>query len=126
MNFVGIIMVGVGGFFGSIARYVTVLSIDKKVNSIFPYGTLTVNLLGSVILGFITGMFYEQNPRPNVKLLLTTGFCGGFTTFSAFALENVNLFDQRFAGISILYTLLSIVAGFFAVLAGIWLGRTLS
>ena len=127
MNLFTILLVGTGGFFGTIARYITVQIVDKKLNSVFPYGTLTVNLVGSFILGFVIGVMGQQNEsRNNWKLFLTTGFCGGFTTFSAFAFENVNLLQQRMVITSVSYTVLSIVAGFVAVIAGMLLGRMIN
>jgi CrcB protein len=127
MNLNTILLVGTGGFFGSIARYVTVRLVDEKFNSLFPYGTLIVNLAGSFILGLIMGLVYKQaSINNNWKLFLTTGFCGGFTTFSAFAYENVNLFEQKLITISVGYILVSVVLGFCAVFAGVMLGRILS
>jgi fluoride exporter len=124
MNFSSILIVGAGGFLGSIARYVTVRSIDQKLNAVFPYGTITVNIAGSFILGVLVGMMGKQSlGSDNWKLFLGTGFCGGFTTFSAFALENVSLLQGRLASTSITYTLISLILGFLAVIAGAALGR---
>ena len=125
MNIVPFFLVGAGGCIGSIARYLAVTSLDKRLNSVFPYGTLTVNVVGSFILGFVlawatrkTGSYPDQ-----WKLFLGTGFCGGFTTFSAFAAENMNLFEQKFPGTAFLYIILSVVSGLLAVWAGFSLSR---
>jgi CrcB protein len=127
MNLNTILLVGTGGFFGSIARYVTVRLVDGKLNGVFPYGTLLVNVAGSFILGLIMGVIYKQAAvSNNWKIFLTTGFCGGFTTFSAFAFENVNLFEQKLIGTSVAYTLISIVLGVCAVFAGMMLGRIIN
>jgi CrcB protein len=126
MNIYGILLVGIGGFFGSIARYMTVQMIDGRINSVFPYGTLAVNVIGCFILGLISGMFYQQLSKDNLRLLLATGFCGGFTTFSAFALENFNLVNEKLAVTSVLYAILSMVLGFAAVAAGVVIGRLLT
>jgi CrcB protein len=127
MNAYHILLVGTGGFFGSIARYITTISIDKRLNSFFPYGTLTVNLLGSFFLGLILSVVIKKTGTTGEqwKLLLGTGFCGGFTTFSAFAFENVSLLDARFPGTAVLYTALSLAFGVVAVWAGMLLGRNL-
>jgi CrcB protein len=125
MNAYHILLVGAGGFLGSIARYITTISIDKKLNSFFPYGTLTVNLLGSFFLGVILAVVLKKSgtTAEQWKLLIGTGFCGGFTTFSAFAFENVSLFEARLAGTALIYTALSLAFGVVAVWAGMLLGR---
>jgi fluoride exporter len=126
MNFYSFLLVGIGGFFGSIARYTASRSIDARLNSIFPYGTLTVNLLGSFVLGFVVALAARKaSGGENMKLLLTTGFCGGFTTFSAFALENLNLLAQRNVSTAILYISVSLVLGIVAVYGGAVLGKNL-
>jgi fluoride exporter len=126
MTLYQVLLVGAGGFAGSIARFVTVQSIDKKFNQIFPYGTLTVNLLGSLILGCVIGMMLKKpDLSPDWKLFLGTGFCGGFTTFSAFALENYSMLEQKFPGTSVLYISVSIVFGIVAIAAGVVIGRTI-
>lgn len=89
-----------------------------------PLGTFTVNIVGSLIIGFVLG-WALKNPSstPALVLLLATGFCGGFTTFSAFAFENYELLkngNYLFFG---MYTSLSLIVGIIAVLIGIWLTR---
>ena len=127
MNFYSLLTVGLGGFLGSVARYATARMIDQRLNSFFPYGTLTVNILGSFILGLIMGTSFKSIPdQSNWRLFLTTGFCGGFTTFSTFAFENVSLSEQRLFSASVAYIVLSIVFGLLAVVAGIAFGKFLS
>ena len=120
MNVFHVFLVGAGGFLGSIARYLTIVSIDKKLHPIFPYGTLTVNILGSFILGFVLAWLSKKSGAHSDqwRLLLGTGFCGGFTTFSSFAAENLILFEHKLPGMALLYTLMSIVAG----VAAVWFG----
>lgn len=126
MSFYKILLVGCGGFFGSIARYITAQTIDSRLNAVFPYGTLAVNIAGSLILGIIFGIFSQKSGDwTNVKLLLITGFCGGFTTFSAFAFENLQLFQQRLVGTALLYIITSLVFGLLAVWVGVAIGRAL-
>ncbi|MDQ2657777.1 MAG: fluoride efflux transporter CrcB [Bacteroidota bacterium] len=124
MNLTHLILAGAGGFIGSIARYATVVSVDRKLNSVLPYGTLLVNVAGSFALGFILGWLARKtgDSSDQWRIFLGTGFCGGFTTFSAFAVENVTLFQQRLPGAALLYILASLIAG----LAAVWLGFTLS
>jgi fluoride exporter len=124
MNFYSFLAVGTGGFIGSIFRYLTGLLIDKNINSMFPYGTLVVNVAGSFILGFIIGATLRNaGANTNWKLFLTTGFCGGFTTFSAFSLESFNLFQQKLAFMSIAYCAASLLLGLAAVAVGVSVGK---
>lgn len=127
MNLYNALLVGAGGFMGSIVRYLGVISIDKRLNSIFPYGTLAVNLLGSLLLGFILAFAMKKTGIANDqwRLFLGTGFCGGFTTFSAFAFENLNLLEQKYPGSALVYILISVAGGILAVWGGVLLGRTL-
>jgi CrcB protein len=127
MNFYTLVLVGSGGFLGSVARYIAVKSLDEKVNSFIPYGTLAVNIIGSFILGVVYAFLARKaGATDHLKLLLGTGFCGGFTTYSAFAFENVNLLQQKLLSLSVLYMLLTLTLGFLAVFAGVSLGKYLS
>jgi fluoride exporter len=113
-------LVGLGGFLGSVARYLTSVSIDQKLNSNFPYGTFSVNIAGAFILGLVYGWASQnQDGASTTRLFLITGFCGGFTTFSAFAFENFNLLTNRFSLISATYTISTIILGVIAVWIGI-------
>lgn len=113
------LLVGVGGFLGSISRFFVAQTMQKMLQTTFPYGTLTINIVGSFILGVIYGVGeYFNWLTPNVRLLLAVGFCGGFTTFSTFAYENITLLrDSQYFGF-FLYLSVSIIAGLFAA----WLG----
>ena len=127
MTFFNVLLVGAGGCIGSMARYLTVLSLDRKINGVFPYGTFAVNVLGSFILGFLLAWTTHKPDSHSLhwRLFLGTGFCGGFTTFSAFAVENVNLLEKNFPGTAFLYISASVVSGLLAVWAGFSLGRTI-
>jgi fluoride exporter len=124
MNIYKLMLVGIGGFAGSILRYITVSSF-QRFNFSFPLGTFIVNIAGSFILGTVVGWMVQRGENDSIRLLLITGVCGGFTTFSAFAFENVNLFEQKLAITSIAYIVGSIVLGIGAVIAGIWIGRNI-
>jgi fluoride exporter len=126
MTFYNMLLVGGGGFLGSIARYITSRSIDDKLNSVFPYGTLTVNIAGSLIIGVLYGWLSRKGEGESIRLLLGTGFCGGFTTYSAFAFENVNLWQQKMPAPSIMYIIVTLVIGFLAVAGGISIGKSIS
>lgn len=114
-----ILLIGAGGFVGSIARYlVSRLNNHIEFFSI-PVGTLLVNILGSLLLGFLTGIA-EKSPLLTVELRMTlmVGLCGGFTTFSTFTGENLMLMrNGQFLPV-IFYTVLSIGFGFTAVYLG--------
>jgi CrcB protein len=122
--FYKIILVGVGGFFGSISRYWMsgwVHNLPEK--PMFPYGTLAVNILGCFLIGLLNGIFEtRQIFNPEMRLLIFVGFLGGLTTFSAFGYELFSfLRDGQYLSIT-LNASLSVVLGLFAV----WLGHALS
>ena len=124
MNTYKLLIVGLGGFLGSVARYLTAKFVDDKLGPPFPYGTLTVNILGSFLLGMIYIMALRKaGLTENGRLFLGVGFCGGFTTFSAFALENFTLMQEKFVGTSLLYISVSVIGGILALAAGVWVGR---
>jgi CrcB protein len=116
-----LLLVFVGGGFGSVLRY----AIGKYLNGAqhtFPYGTFAANILGSLLIGIILGLAAKNNSISHSQtLLLATGFCGGFTTFSAFAYENhLFLKNGDFTNFAI-YTIASFVMGFMAVFLGLFL-----
>jgi fluoride exporter len=124
--FKNVLLIGLGGFAGSIARYfVSRLNLHVDFFSI-PVGTLVVNILGSLIIGFLTGIA-ERSTLLTVewRALLMVGLCGGFTTFSTFAGENLMLLrNGQFASL-VLYTCLSVVLGFAAVYFGYTITKAL-
>jgi CrcB protein len=116
-----IILVFIGGGFGSVLRF----AIGKWLNSTgngIPYGTFAANIIGSFLVGIILGMASKNNGLSESQtLLLATGFCGGFTTFSSFAYENnVFLKSGDFSSFAI-YTIASFTVGFLAVFMGLYL-----
>ena len=115
------ILVFIGGGFGSVLRFF----IGKYLNSTetgIPYGTFLANILGSLLIGVILGLAAKNSTlSQNQTILLATGFCGGFTTFSTFAYENhVFLKTGDFTSFA-LYTIASFVIGFLAVFIGLYL-----
>ena len=116
-----VLFVFIGGGFGSVLRYVIGKWLNNPPNGI-PYGTFTANLLGSLFIGIILGYAAKNETfTQNHILLLATGFCGGFTTFSTFAYENqVFLKSGDFTSFAF-YTIASFIFGFLAVFAGIYL-----
>lgn len=118
-------LVFIGGGTGSIARYLINRYLNNPETGI-PYGTFAANLLGSLFIGLILGYIAKSNfLSTQATLLLATGFCGGFTTFSTFAYEShVFLRAGDFKSFFI-YTLASFILGFLAVFLGMWLVKFL-
>lgn len=116
-----IILVFLGGGFGSVLRFIVSKWLNTAENGI-PYGTFAANILGSLLIGIILGLAAKNDSlTSNQTLLLATGFCGGFTTFSTFAYENhVFLKSGDFTSFAI-YTIASFVVGFLAVFLGLYL-----
>jgi|TARA_B110000902_G_scaffold14362_1_gene17102 CrcB protein len=116
-----LLLVFIGGGFGSVLRFVLGKWLNNSENGI-PYGTFVANVLGSLLIGFILGYAAKNDAlSQNSTLLLATGFCGGFTTFSTFAYENhIFLKSGDFTSFAF-YTIASFVVGFLAVFAGMYL-----
>ena len=114
-----LLLVFVGGGIGSALRYLIGKTLnDPDING-FPWGTFLVNLLGSLIIGLLFGWALQKSKLPTDTLLLVAvGFCGGFTTFSAFAFEGMTLLKNGQLGIFFTYAAGSIVAGLLCV----WIG----
>jgi CrcB protein len=114
-----LLIIGSGSFLGGIARYLTSRLVQNSIVSAFPYGTMVVNLLGCLLIGLVFGISERTNLiNDEWRIFLTVGFCGGFTTFSAFANENVTLLrDGNFLYFA-LYTGLSVFLGLAAVFFG--------
>ena len=109
MNFGMLLAVGAGGFVGAIGRFVIAGGVQKLTGGFFPYGTLSVNVLGSFLIGFLF-LYFEQTISPHAKALLMTGFLGALTTFSTFSLETVlmlqnGLYTKALANITLNATL---------------------
>lgn len=119
-----ILFVGLGGAVGSILRYFGSIITLKYYSASFPLATFIINVAGCFMAGLIFGLTTQETTEvQNLRLLLLTGFCGGFTTFSAFALENVRLMNSGNATTAIMYTIASIAAGLVAVWIGLLITR---
>ncbi len=120
-----LIAVFLGGGIGSVLRYMLSAIFGKSFGTVFPFATFLVNILGSLFLGFVLGLFMAKiNANTQLKLFLTVGVAGGFTTFSTFTVETFNLFKDGHNYLALLYPVLSIILGFGSVLAGFYLART--
>lgn len=116
------LIVGIGSFFGGGFRFLVQQYLTEKAGNGFPFGTLVVNIAGSFILGMLFALANKTNLISNeLRLLLATGFCGGFTTFSTFSLENINMLRDGQIFNVFLYTGVSIFFGFFATYLAIQL-----
>lgn len=118
-----LLLVFVGGGFGSVLRFLVGKWLNAS-NGGFPYGTFTANIVGSLLIGIILGLAAKNNSLSESQtLLLATGFCGGFTTFSTFAYENQAFLKSGDFTSFALYTIASFVVGFLAVFLGMYLAR---
>ena len=115
------LLVFLGGGLGSGLRYLVTVTMNQY-SKFFPFGTFTVNMLGCLLIGLILGYAQKENTlSSNQTLLLATGFCGGFTTFSAFANENLELIKNGEIFNLSLYTIGSVLIGILAVFTGYYL-----
>jgi CrcB protein len=116
MNF---LLVFIGGGFGSVARYAMMKAVSRIVSSDFPWHTLSVNIIGAFIIGALTEFLaLRVSGVDHTRLLLITGFLGGFTTFSAFSLEGALMLQRGDYGTLAAYTITSVVGTILAVLCG--------
>jgi fluoride exporter len=115
-----LIPIALGSALGGVSRYAMTTIINDRANLAFPLGTLTVNIVGCLLIGiFVQALATRTSPMTQV--LLTTGFCGGFTTFSTFSFETVELLRTGLWQRGVGYILLSVAGG----LAAFWVGTTL-
>ena len=117
------ILVFLGGGLGSGLRYLVAIAMNQY-SKILPFGTFTVNMIGCLLIGLVLGYAQKENTlTSNQTLLLATGFCGGFTTFSAFANENLELIKNGEIFNFSVYTIGSILIGILAVFIGFYLAN---
>lgn len=120
-----ILYVFIGGGAGSVLRYLMQMVINRNIITAFPLGTFVVNIIGCMLIGMSYTLSDRFNLSQDIRLLLTVGLCGGFTTFSTFSTESLNLLKGELYGMFLLYTLLSVAIGIMFTFAGIWLGKNL-
>ena len=112
------IVVGAGGFVGAVCRYLIGL-IPLKESCVFPVKTFVINMVGSFLSGIIAALAMRTDSlNPRIVLFLKVGICGGFTTFSSFALETGDLMQDGKWKLAVLYAVLSVATGVIAVFAG--------
>lgn len=121
-----VLLVFIGGGFGSVARYLLGKFLNPQEGGI-PWGTFAANILGSLLIGLILGLAAKNETLTQSQtLLLATGFCGGFTTFSTFAYENYTFLKSGDFATFAIYTVASFAVGFLAVFGGMYLSRVIS
>jgi CrcB protein len=121
-----IFYIALGGGLGSVLRYLTTVVMNKNVQATFPYATFVTNIFGCLLIGLFFGYLEKQNTvSPDLKLFLITGFCGGYTTFSAFSNENVQLLQSNQILIAFLYISLSVFLGLMATWTGLTIAKGL-
>jgi len=111
-----------GGAIGSVVRYVVGV-VMLRSSSGFPLSTLLINVAGSFFIGLFARLFDAPDHHQVLRVALTVGICGGFTTFSAFSAETVTMLQQGKVGRAALYVMVSLVAGMLATFAGLMIGR---
>ncbi len=118
------LLVGLGGALGAMMRHGINMASLKLIGPDFPYGTLTANILGSLLIGILAGCFaHFASWTQELRLFLVVGLLGGFTTFSSFSLDTILLFEKGAITQSILYVVASFGLSLSAALAGLWLIR---
>lgn len=120
-----LLIVGAGGFLGSVMRYLLQVFVENRLISNFPLGTLIANIAGSFIIGLVIALSEKGNLiNTEWRLFLTVGICGGFTTFSAFAMNNYDMIKEHSWGHLLLNTGGNLILGIFAVYLGIILVKS--
>jgi CrcB protein len=118
-------VVAAGGFVGAPSRYLLDRAVTTRVNSDLPWGTLLINVSGSLLLGFLTGLTLSHHLPDMGKALLGTGFCGAYTTFSTFTFETIRLVEDGRVLEAVGNVTVSVVVGLAAATAGLALGLAL-
>lgn len=121
-----IISISLGAIIGALLRYFVSTGISQRTQSVFPFGTLIVNLTGCLMIGLFFGMFERINIAPNTRALIFTGFLGAYTTFSTYGLECFNLTKANNIKYMILNVLISTIGGIGLVFLGYFLSRIIA
>jgi fluoride exporter len=120
-----VLLVGLGGFAGAVSRFGVGVLLSTALGSSFPWGTLAVNLTGCFVAGVLIGMGDGRGLATGARLLLVTGFLGGYTTFSAFGVETVRLAEQQGMALAGANVATNVVGGLALAMIGLVVGRAL-
>lgn len=123
------LLVFIGGGIGAALRHGVNVAAGRLVGTSFPWGTLSVNVVGSTVMGMIVAWFAfraDAGLSQHARLFLTTGILGGFTTFSAFSLDAVLLWERNEAGLAAAYVLASVILSLAGLVAGLWVVRAIT
>lgn len=123
MNTGTILLLGLAGGLGAVARFIIDGMVRAWVRTALPVGTMAINVTGSLLLGFLTGLVLGHRAPEALQLILGTGFLGGYTTFSTASFETVRLIQSRRTGLALFNALGTMAASVLAVLAGAGLSR---
>jgi fluoride exporter len=117
--------VAIGGAGGAVSRYLVMSTLGRWLGGAFPYGTLAVNVLGSFAMGALVALLARYLPpmQAEIRAVLVVGFLGAFTTFSAFSLDVVTLYERGQWGAAMMYICVSVVVCVAALMAGLYLFR---
>jgi fluoride exporter len=116
--------VAVGGAVGATSRYAVDRVIEARGEATFPWSTFVINVSGCLVVGFVIAALVDRRNTPEwLRAALVVGFCGGYTTFSTFGQETLDLFESRDVAIALTSVAANVVLGILAVLAGARLGR---
>lgn len=122
-----VVLVFVGAGIGGVLRYAVGVGSGRWLGVEFPWGTLAVNIIGSLVMGLFAGYFAFRAGTPGAqewRLFLTTGVLGGFTTFSSFSLDIATLWERGATQAALVYGLASLIISILALFSGLWLVRT--
>jgi fluoride exporter len=122
---VNLLLVIAGAALGAPLRYLSDRAIQTRHDSVFPWGTLSVNVVGSLILGLLTGAVTAGGASPQVQLAVGTGFCGALTTYSTFSYETLRLLEDDARLYAAANVVASIVAGLLSAFLGVAIGRAI-
>lgn len=118
------LLVAAGGAVGSVFRYLVGIWVVRLFGPAFPWGTLAINVVGSFVIGLLAEMIARRfGGSTEMRLLLVTGLCGGFTTFSSFSLEFVALVERGAMPLAVSYLVASVVLSISATFLGLFIGR---
>jgi fluoride exporter len=117
--------VALGAAAGGLSRFYITVAMQERLGDAFPWGTLLINITGSLLLGFVIRYAMAASMPIELRLLLTTGFCGGYTTFSSYSLETAVLIESGQYGRAAAYSLGSVVLSLLATFCGFMLARAL-